>query len=338
MLQHNPPLTNHPAGCLLMTHTPRKLNICMVTSVRNEGVHLLEWIAYHHLLGIGHFLIFSNDCDDGTDELLNKFQQAGMVTHVPQEILPAEKPQEKAFLRAWQEFLPALKPDYVFVADPDEFLNLKCFASVEELLDYYGQPDALAIQWRHFGSSGLVLRDERLTVERFIHASLTDNFHNRQFKTISRYDPAHVKGLAAHRPLFKKPGAARRYLLPGICREGVRVPQAVLTGANPKFMPGNFPLMHAIAQVNHYAVRSVEEFNAKRNRGNGILSNRMKASLHYQDDYFIGHDLNDVEETSIHRFLPQLRMACAELIDRLQATETLTRMESLFTCQRQETT
>ncbi len=321
-----------------MTNKPGKLNICMVTSVRNEGVHLLEWIAYHRRIGIEHFLIFSNDCDDGTDELLGKFQQAGMVTHVPQAILPSEKPQQKAFQRAWQEFLPAIKPDYVFVADPDEFLNIKCFNTIDELLDYYRYPDALAIQWRHFGSSGLTLRDQRLTVERFIHASLSDNFHNRQFKTISRYDPGHVKGLAAHRPLFKKPGATRRYLLPGICREGVNVPQAVVEGANPKFVPGVFPVMHSVAQVNHYAIRSVEEFTVKRNRGNGILSNSMKADLHYRDDYFIEHDLNDSVETSIHRHLPELRSACTNLAECLQAAALLVQLESLFKRRLQGTT
>ncbi|MGI9213472.1 MAG: glycosyltransferase family 2 protein [Methylococcaceae bacterium] len=308
----------------------RKNKICLVTSVRNEGVHLAEWIAYHLLIGVTHFLVFSNDCDDGTDELLGKFHQAGIITHVPQEILPSEKPQVKSFQRAWNEFLPAIAPDYVYVADPDEFLNLKCFDSIDQLLNYYDYPEALAIQWRHFGSSGRFFREPRLTVERFVYASLSDNWHNRQIKTISRYEPTAVKALAAHRPVFKKPEAKRRYILPGICRGGVTLPQEVVQGANAKRMPGHFPIMQSIAQVNHYATRSIEEFNVKKNRGNGVLVNTMKAALHFRDDYFMEHDLNDVVDTSLLRRLSELVIEYDNLVERLQLDTLITRMESLF--------
>ncbi|MEY4194231.1 MAG: hypothetical protein RLZZ226_599 [Pseudomonadota bacterium] len=318
-----------------MTRTPRPSetsmpNVCLVTSVRNEAVHLLEWIAYHRMIGIRHFLIFSNDCDDGTDELLGLLQRTGLVTHVPQEILPGEKPQEKAFRRAWQEFLPAIKPDYVFVADPDEFLNLKCFDTLKDLLAYYDYPLALAIQWRHFGSSGLFFRDTRPTIERFQRASVSDNFHNRQFKTLCRYDRSQIKALTAHRPVLNQSSFNGRYILPGVCRAGVALPQAVREGANAKFIEGSFPVMHSMAQINHYATRSVEEFHIKRNRGNGLLSNAVKAALHYKNDYFIEHDLNELEEPSIVRRLPELKQAQAELLDTLQPGALLAWMERRF--------
>lgn len=323
----------HPLLSMKSTNnsrTVKKNKICLVTSVRNEGVHLTEWIAYHLLIGVTHFLVFSNDCDDGTDELLGTFHKAGIITHVPQEILPAEKPQVKSFQRAWNEFLPAIAPDYVYVADPDEFLNLKCFDSIDQLLDYYDYPEALAIQWRHFGSSGRFFREPRLTVERFVQASVSDNWHNRQIKTITRYDPAAIKALSAHRPVFKKPEAKRRYILPGICRGGVPLPQEVVQGANAKRVPGHFPVMHSIAQVNHYATRSIEEFSVKKNRGNGVLVNTMKASLHFRDDYFVEHDLNDVVDTSLLRRLSELVIEYDNLVERLQLGTLITRMESLF--------
>lgn len=38
---------------------------------RNEGLYLLDWLSWHISLGISHFYITSNDCEDGSDRLLD---------------------------------------------------------------------------------------------------------------------------------------------------------------------------------------------------------------------------------------------------------------------------
>ena len=54
-----------------------------VTSMRNEGAFLLEWLAHHRAVGFTDVLVFSNDCDDGTDAMLDRLAQLGWLTHVP---------------------------------------------------------------------------------------------------------------------------------------------------------------------------------------------------------------------------------------------------------------
>ena len=49
--------------------------------MKNEGPYILEWIAHHLSVGFGHFLVVTNDCEDGTDEILLALQRRGLVTH-----------------------------------------------------------------------------------------------------------------------------------------------------------------------------------------------------------------------------------------------------------------
>lgn len=43
----------------------------MITSMRDEAPFIPEWIAYHRLIGFTDFLIYSNDCADGTLSLIH---------------------------------------------------------------------------------------------------------------------------------------------------------------------------------------------------------------------------------------------------------------------------
>ena len=49
--------------------------------MKNEGPFILEWIAYHLAIGVDDFLIYTNDCTDGTDEFLDILQDRGLVQH-----------------------------------------------------------------------------------------------------------------------------------------------------------------------------------------------------------------------------------------------------------------
>ena len=52
-------------------NTSRHGNVVLTTMAKDEGPYLLEWVAYHHLLGFTDILFLTNDCSDGTDEMLD---------------------------------------------------------------------------------------------------------------------------------------------------------------------------------------------------------------------------------------------------------------------------
>ena len=58
------------------------MKITAVLCVRNEGAFLLEWLAHHRAAGVTDFLVFSNDCDDGTDAMLDRLAGLGWLTHL----------------------------------------------------------------------------------------------------------------------------------------------------------------------------------------------------------------------------------------------------------------
>ena len=53
-----------------------------ITTVKNEAAFVLEWLAHHRAVGFTDFLVFSNDCTDGTDALLDRLAELGHLTHV----------------------------------------------------------------------------------------------------------------------------------------------------------------------------------------------------------------------------------------------------------------
>ena len=59
------------------------MRIIAVTCVKNEGSFLLEWIAFHRLIGVTNFLFYPNDCTDATDRLPDALAGHHGVTHLP---------------------------------------------------------------------------------------------------------------------------------------------------------------------------------------------------------------------------------------------------------------
>ncbi|OZA06875.1 MAG: glycosyl transferase family 2, partial [Rhodobacterales bacterium 17-64-5] len=80
-----------------MGSSPR---VTAVLPVRNEGAFLLEWFAHHRSCGFTDFLVFSNDCSDGTDAMLDRLAALGWLTHVRNDGPHPEGPQWAALKQA----------------------------------------------------------------------------------------------------------------------------------------------------------------------------------------------------------------------------------------------
>ena len=57
---------------------PRK-RAAVVTSIRNEGVALLEWVAHYRVLGFDTIFIYTNDNTDGSIALLERLAEHGII-------------------------------------------------------------------------------------------------------------------------------------------------------------------------------------------------------------------------------------------------------------------
>ena len=52
------------------------MRITSITPMKNEAPFLLEWVAYHRLIGVNDILVFTNHCTDGTDLMLERLDTA----------------------------------------------------------------------------------------------------------------------------------------------------------------------------------------------------------------------------------------------------------------------
>lgn len=250
--------------------------------MRDEGPWLLDWIAHHRAHGFDHFLIASHDCLDGTDTLLDALDAAGIVTHVP--FTPkGDKAVQWQALKLLSKHPLYTSADMALFFDVDEYLVLKDGATLAQLLP--ADMDAVPLRWRLFGNSGHALWEDRPVTQRFTHAAPVNAplTLGHLFKTLHR--PSAFNGLGVHRPKGKD--AVWCLTSPLDAPPQLSSMQALihLLGV---------PQQNEVAWLNHYSVRSIEEFILKSKRG---LPNHTEKSV--DAGYWVQRNFNSVEETSI---------------------------------------
>ncbi len=275
-----------------MTKTP-DTRITLVSTMKNEGPYLLEWLAYHKSIGVTDFCIFSNDCTDGTNLILNRLDQMGVIRHFDNPQGPRMDPQRSAYSRANRDAQVAAS-DWVLIVDADEYLNVHVGdRTIPALIRACGDPDAISINWRLMGSCGHKHFSADPITARFTRGSSFDNPENGLvwgFKTLFR--PAKFDYFGVHRPKFNK----KRELTPDMVTwtngSGQPMgPKVLKTG----WRSGHGNIGYAFAQVNHYAIKSREDFLLKRLRGTANSKNKGRIDMEYWDKY----DINTIEDTTI---------------------------------------
>lgn len=198
--------------------------------------------------------------------------------------------------------------DWAMFFDCDEFLCLPNGGSVGDLIagleTEQGTFDALALPWRLYGSGGQACRVEGLTPERFTQASPVDLHFPlaHLFKTLHR--PNAFRALGVHRPRAKKSKPAR-WLGP----DGMEL-SAGFAGSDSAISLYGAVQGVRRAWLNHYSLRSTEEFLAKRVRG---LPNHMEREIGLT--YWTERNWNSDEALEILAMLGATRAMIADLPD-----------------------
>ncbi|MCA0870254.1 glycosyltransferase family 2 protein [Seohaeicola saemankumensis] len=285
------------------------MRITAVTCVKNEGPFLLEWIAFNRLIGVTDFLFYSNDCDDGTDRLLDALAARGMLTHLPN---PAEgrNYQMEALKDAAKQDI-VIGADWVWVADVDEFLNIHVGDhTIPALIEACGTPQAISVHFQFFANDDVDTFQDTPVIAQFTRSHNPDLWCGetaQEVKSLMRHDfPLQYFG--AHRPFFK-PKINKNRRPRWTDGSGRDVPHRFLVAANPRRIR-KFPAKGArdFATLNHYALRSLDSYLVKNDRGDVNREHRA-----FDDTYWRERNDPAFEDKSIHRYLPGLRAALQEL-------------------------
>lgn len=290
--------------------------VLIVSALRNEGPYLVDWLA--HLIGAGaqDFRLYSNACDDGTDEMLDLLAAAGVITHCRHAPAPDVSVQWQAFRDAWKSDARK-RADWALICDVDEYPNIQVgahrFADLIAALP--AGCDAVTLPWRLFGSGGQIWAEDRPVTERFTRAARDGAAYPlavRRFKTLMRCaGPFNQFGI--HRPSQKAPDKAP----PPVWADGAGrvLPQGFASRAGQIALPEGAG-QSELVQLNHYSLRSAQEFVIKRHRG---LPNRRHRAIDLT--YWAERNFNTVEERSIAAMAGATRAAKDRLfqIDGLRA-------------------
>lgn len=287
------------------------MRILAVLTVRNEGAFLLEWLAHHRAVGFTDFLVFSNDCDDGTDSMLDRLAAMGMLAHIRNPGPHPQGPQWAALKQASDHPLFAAA-DWAMVLDIDEFVNIHVGGHrLPDLLAALPDATAVALTWRMFGNAGVIPFTDAPIRQIFTHAApavLHWPWRASLFKTLFRVDGSYRK-LGVHRP--RNPDAARLKDQHWFDGSGRELPAAYHTSR--VFSPlgtNNFQL----AQLNHYALGAMQSYLVKCDRGR---ANRDASA--FDMGYWVDRNFSDAKDASILALDP----AVQPLIDHLKSDADL---------------
>ena len=259
-----PPVSDPANAPLLPADLPGRTAI--VTCMKNEGPFILEWIAHHRAIGVDDVLVYTNDCTDGTDALLDLLQSHDIVQHRgnPFREMPGMRPQHAALAAAEGEPILA-RAGWAICMDVDEFINVHVGdGQLRDLFAAVGDANMISLTWRLFGNSDLDTFEDAPVTARFDRCArpITRKPHQAWgFKTLFRNLGIYRK-LGVHRPKGLKPDLWEQ--IRWVNGSGRPMPREMLrTGWRSTLETVGYDL----ATLNHYAVRDAESFLVKRDRG-----------------------------------------------------------------------
>jgi hypothetical protein len=282
----------------------------ILSMMKDEGHSLVEWVAYHKHIGFDNIVVYTNNCGDGTDDMLIRLEELGWVQHFRNDVPEGKKPQPNALALASQN-PEVTDSEWILTMDADEFLSIKVGRGwISDLVEKMN-PDAsaMAITWRFFGSNEITEWNPGLVIENYTKAA--PDMFKKGWGVKTLFKPYRDMKLGIHRPHIKKakqePENAK-----------LLFDQLWLNGSG-KPMPDEFSLSgwrstkptlgYKWAELNHYAVKSYEAYLLRRVRGN--VNNKPDK---YNEAYFALFDRNEEEHTNVQRHLRGTKRRMAQIL------------------------
>ncbi|MBT5822626.1 MAG: glycosyltransferase family 2 protein [Rhodobacteraceae bacterium] len=321
----------------------------IVTTMKNEGPFILEWLAYHRAIGFDDIIVYTNDCTDGTDTMLQMLERKGICQWRKNRFREMDLKPQHAALQSAEEEEVIKNAKWATCIDVDEFVNIKVGDGTLDAL-FAAVPDAnmIAMTWRLFGNDDVHDYVDGPITEQFLRCAPEFARKPHQawgFKTLFQ-NIGLFKKLGVHRPKGLNPQLWED--INWVNGSGNPLPREMFrNGWRSTIETYGYDLV----QLNHYAVRSAESFLVKRDRGRVNHVDRDQGLA-----YWFRMNNNYEEENSILSRLPMMKEELAKLmsdpeiaaahehsvachrakIDELKATENYSKFFEELTSERQE--
>jgi len=249
---------------------------------QDEAPYLKEWIEFHRMLGVQHFVLIDDRSSDNFMETLQPYIDAGEIELFNRPCPPQWRERE------WPQYQCALlsalvgdlrgKTRWLALIDIDEFIVPAATDNILEFLEDYESCGGIYIRWEPFGTSYVA----RLTA----HELLTERLYMK-WKFQKGYDMLGKSIVKPHR--VRQPNIHKCELLPGYA----------YIDSNPGMENETSPI-----KLYHYWSRDEHFLLNKKLPRTSIIKgwDVSRSNL----EYFL-HLFNDIPDYSMMRFVPELR-------------------------------
>ena len=250
--------------------------LTVVAVMKDEAKNLREWLDFHRAVGVEHFYLYDNGSTDGTKIICQEYED---VTYSYNTM---DMCQMSCYFNALTAYRDQAK--WMAFIDLDEFL-FSPNKDLKEQLKGYEQFPGIAVNEVFYGSNGHETRP---------HGGVLLNYTKRR-KEVDK----HIKSIC-------QPGAT---LCSAFNPHSFIYTQGMAVNENkqPWNGPFNEPATADIFRINHYWVKSKEEYRRKLTRGRADVASR-DPQFRYTtgvgrklDEVFLQD--NEIEDTSIWKFL-----------------------------------
>lgn len=264
-----------------------KYTVSVCAIFKDEARYLKEWIEFHKLVGVEHFYLYNNFSSDDFLSVLKPYIDSETVTLTD---WPIEQGQMAAYKDCVQKYQN--ETQWIGFIDIDEFVCPNKFDKIGEFLSKFKKRPIVIIYWRYFGSSGLLNRDKNsLVIESFFscwdkYADIGKCFYNTD------YD--YASDMKGNEWMHYRWGKFKNHKLPPVNA----FDKPCIFGLNP-VKTNKMPI-----QINHYLLKSYEEFKRKEKKGDACFKDNG-----HNFNYFREHEhFSQSADFHIVRYITELKI------------------------------
>ncbi len=263
-----------------------KIAICAI--FKDEAPYILEWLAFHKMIGVDLFVLYDNGSTDGSPDLIRQSNFARNVTIIDWAHAAGQMP-------AYQDFCVNHAGRFGWVAfiDLDEFILPASGSSIRDALlrRTYADYSAIVLQWLVFGPSGHQARTSGLVIENYTLRLPEDFPASRHVKTLARGKAVTGAGTTPHIINVDGPTCNTRG-------------ETVLSYAEQPVA------CHDVMALNHYFTKSREDWTFKLRRGKADAES--PTTNPYPDHIYFDVERDaTVSDVRAARFAPRVRALLA---------------------------
>lgn len=169
--------------------------IGVVTLFRNEANYLKEWIEYHHMIGVDHFILYNDRSDDDWEVVLDPYIKSKLVTVIEWPCPPNTTVFPCWQVLAYKDGIKRFKgrKEWVAFIDIDEFILPLKNANIQDCIQqYFSHASGIYLQWINFGTSFKTINPKSPILFELTRASPKLHSFNASGKSIVRLEDVDV--------------------------------------------------------------------------------------------------------------------------------------------------